>query len=96
MSNKFDKDFEAIMENKELTKEATKFIEALKEFIGDKYDAEDLSKLIVLIMASLNVNDNVFNEAISVLYQTTIEVQTGINLNELLDLVKKGEPDLTH
>ncbi|PEK83560.1 MULTISPECIES: hypothetical protein [Bacillus cereus group] len=96
MSNKFDKDFEAITNNGELTKEATKFIEALKEFVGNKYDAEDLAKFIVLIMASLNANDDMFNKAISMLYQTTIEVRTGIDLNELLDLVTKGEPDLTH
>ncbi|MFJ6263202.1 hypothetical protein [Rhodococcus erythropolis] len=96
MSNKFDKDFEAITIDGELTKEGTKFIEAVKEFVGTQYDSEDLAKLIVLIMAALDVNDNAFNTAISALYQTVIEVQTGITLNELLDLVTKGEPDLTH
>ncbi|AFQ16483.1 hypothetical protein P4H14_28470 [Bacillus cereus] len=96
MSNKFDKDFEAITNDSELTEEGTKFIEAVKQFVGTQYDSEDLAKLIVLIMAALDVDDNAFNTAISALYQTAIEVQTGINLNELLDLVTKGEPGLTH
>ncbi|WP_240519834.1 hypothetical protein [Bacillus thuringiensis] len=52
--------------------------------------------MIVLIMAVLDVDDNAFNTAISALYQTATEVKTGIDLNELLELVTKGEPDLTH
>ncbi|MCU5596774.1 hypothetical protein [Bacillus wiedmannii] len=96
MSNKFDKDFEAITNNGELTEEATKFIKAVEEFVGNKYDAEDLAKFIVLIMAALDVNDNDFNTAISALYQTVVEVQTGIDLNQLLDLVTVGKSDVTH
>ncbi|HDR3483941.1 TPA: hypothetical protein QCN90_001109 [Bacillus pacificus] len=96
MSNKFDKDFEAITENKELTEGATKFIEALREFVGDKYDSEDLAKLIVLIMASLNANDDTFNEAVSILYKVNFEVQMGIELEELLEFVGKYTSKTTH
>ncbi|QTR81164.1 hypothetical protein JC777_00310 (plasmid) [Bacillus cytotoxicus] len=96
MSNKFNKDFEAITNDGELTKEGTKFIDAVREFVGTQYDSEDLAKLIVLIMAALDVDDNAFNTAISALYQTAIEVQTGIDLNELLELVRVGEPGVTH
>ncbi|MBG9616707.1 hypothetical protein PVK73_12380 [Bacillus thuringiensis] len=96
MSNKFDKNFEAITNNGELTKEGTECIETVKQFVGTQYDSEDLVKLMVLIMAALDVDDNACHTAISALYQTAIAVQTGINLNELLDLVTKGEPGLTH
>ncbi|MGE6615756.1 hypothetical protein [Bacillus mycoides] len=96
MSNKFNNDFEAITNNGELTKGAIKFIEALKQFVGTQYDSEDLAKLIVLIMAALDVDDNDFNTAISALYQTAIEVQTGIDLNQLLELVTKEQSDITH
>ncbi|PGZ44117.1 hypothetical protein COE56_30550 [Bacillus anthracis] len=96
MSNKFDKDFEAITNDRELTKEGTKFIEAVRGFVGTQYDSEDLAKLIVLIMAALDVDDNDFNTAISALYQTAIEVQTGIDLNELLELATIGKPSVIH